>query len=54
MELETVASIRGKNKVILNCFVYVKQQKLTNNVTSYECERHRGAGTNLSECKAKV
>ena len=53
MEVETVASERGKNKVILNGFIYVKQKKLANNVISYECERRRGAGTNLSECKAK-
>ena len=54
MELETVASIRGKNKVILNGFVYIKQKELANNVVSYECERRRGAGKNLSECKAKI
>jgi hypothetical protein len=54
MELETVASIRGKNKILLNGFVYVKQQNLANNVVSYECERRRGAGNNTSECRAKV
>ncbi|KAL3853327.1 hypothetical protein ACJMK2_016875 [Sinanodonta woodiana] len=54
MELETVVSIRGKNKVVLNGFVYVKQKSLANNVISYECERRRGAGKNTSECRAKV
>ncbi|KAL3888256.1 hypothetical protein ACJMK2_000627 [Sinanodonta woodiana] len=54
MELETVASIRGKTKVVLNDFVYVKQKSLANNVTSYECERRRGAGKNTSEYRAKV
>lgn len=54
MEVETVASTRGKNKVILNGFVYVKQKDLANNIVSYECERRRGGGKNLCECKAKV
>ena len=54
MEAETVASIRGKNKIILNGFIYVKQKNLANNVISYECERRRGTGKELSECKAKV
>ena len=27
MEVETVASERGKNEVILNGFIYVKQKK---------------------------
>ena len=54
MELQTVASILGKNKVALDGYVYVKQKKLANNVMSYECERRRGCGRNLSECKAKV
>src|SRR5688572_28024304 len=54
MELETVASIRGKNKVVLNGYVYVKQKNLANDLISFECERRRGSGTTLSECKAKV
>lgn len=54
MEVETVASNCGKNKVVLNGFVYVKQKRLANNITSYECERRTGSGTSASECKAKV
>lgn len=54
MEAATVASIRGKNKILLNGFLYVKQKNLANNVVSFECERRRGSGKGLSECKAKV
>ena len=54
MEAQNVVSIRGKSKIILNGYVYVKQKKLANSITSYECERWRGAGKGLSECKARV
>lgn len=54
MEPETVPSIRGNNKILLNGYVYVKQKLLANNVISYECERRRGKGIGMSQCKAKV
>ena len=54
MDVETVASIRGKNKIILNGFVYIKQKALAKNVISYECERRSGAGLGMCECNVKV
>ena len=35
-------------------FCLCKTKKLANDLISYECERRRGSGTTLSECKAKV
>src|SRR5215831_11580810 len=52
--MDQVMSIRGKNKITLDGYVYVKQKQLANNVTSYECELRRGNGKGLSVCKAKV
>jgi hypothetical protein len=52
--MEQIASIRGKNKITLDGYVYVKQKPLANNATSYECELRRGSGIGLSVCKAKV
>ena len=48
MEVATVASTRGKNNLIVNGYVYEKQQAFANNIVSYECERRRGG-----KCKAK-
>ena len=49
MEVATVADTRGKNKLIVDGYVYEKQKALANNIVSYECERRRGG-----RCKAKL
>ena len=52
--MQAIVSIRGKNKIAINGYVYVKQKDLADNVTSFECEKRRGSGKGLSICKAKV
>ena len=54
MSAETIATERGKNNILLIGYFYVKQKLLANNISSYECERRRGSGKGLSQCKAKV
>ena len=46
--------LRGKTKIAINGYVYVKQKDLADNVTSFECEKRHGSGKGLSICKAKV
>ena len=36
--MDTVTSTRGKNKLIHDGYIYVKQKDLANGVVSYECE----------------
>jgi len=48
--MEFVKSDKGKEKVIFEGYVYVKQKNLANGVVSFECERRR----NKAECKAKI
>ena len=52
--MHKVDSIRGKQKIMYNGYVYVKQKSLANGAISYECEKRRGSGAGLSECKAQV
>ena len=52
--MDKVLSIRGIQKVMHNGYVYVKQKDLAGGVISYECEKRRGNGTRISECKAKI
>ena len=40
--MEKVESIRGKQKIMHNGYVYVKQKDLAAGVISYECEKRRG------------
>ncbi|XP_068246839.1 uncharacterized protein [Palaemon carinicauda] len=47
--MEFVKGERGKMKLIYEGYIYVEQKELANNVTSYECEKHRH-----NNCKAKV
>ena len=54
VEMETVVSIRGKRKIMLNGYVYVKQKNLAKGAISYECELRRGSGRTGSICKARV
>src|SRR5215470_1456834 len=54
MEHTDIATTRGKNKILLNGYLYVKQKDLANNLVSYECELRRGSGRGNSQCKAKV
>ena len=49
-----IVTVRGKTKIAINGYVYVKQKDLADNVTSFECEKRRGSGKGLSICKAKV
>ncbi|XP_077297538.1 uncharacterized protein LOC143919197 [Arctopsyche grandis] len=48
--MEFVKSKKGKEKVIFEGYVYVKQKKLAHGVVSFECEKRR----NKLECKAKI
>ena len=48
--MEFVKSDKGKDKVIFEGYVYVKQKNLANDVVSFECEKRR----NKAECKAKI
>ena len=48
--MEFVKSDKGKDKVIFEGYVYVKQKHLANDVVSFECEKRR----NKAECKAKI
>ena len=52
--MEKVESIRGKQKIMHNGYVYVKQKDLAAGVISYECEKRRGHVNGVSECKAKI
>lgn len=52
--MDKVQSIRGKQKILYNGYVYVKQKVLAGGVISYECEKRRGNLVGVSECKAKV
>jgi hypothetical protein len=54
MACEILQSERGKNKIVADGYIYVKQKALANNIVSFECERRRGNGKGLSECKAKI
>ena len=53
-KMQAIVSIREKNKIAINGYVYVKQKDLADHVTSFECEKRRGSGKGLSICKAKV
>ena len=47
--METVLSVRGKNKVVERGFIYIKNKVLADNTIVYECQlRRRG------ECNAKI
>ena len=48
--MEFVKSDKGKDKVIFEGYVYVKQKNLANDVVLFECEKRR----NKAECKAKI
>lgn len=48
--MQFVKSRKGKEKVIFEDYVYVKQKNLANGVVSFECEKRR----NKLECKAKI
>ena len=52
--MHKVDSIHGKQKIMYNGYVYVTQKSLANGVITYECEKRRGSGAGLSECKAKI
>ena len=52
--MQKVESIRGKQKIMYNGYVYVKQKNLAHRVISYECEKRGGSEAGLSECKAKI
>ena len=52
--MHKVDSIHGKQKIMYNGYVYVKQKSLANGVISYKCEKRHGSGAGLSECKAKI
>lgn len=52
--MKKVTSVRGKNKIMYKGYVYVKQKNLSAGVISYECEKRRGNGTGITECKAKM
>ena len=52
--MQKVESIRGKQKIIHNGNVYVKQKNLADVVISYEYEKRRGSGAGMSGCKAKI
>ena len=46
--------VESIQKIMHDGYVYVKQKSLANGVISYECEKRRGSGAGLSECKAKI
>ena len=52
--MEKVQSIRGKQKIMHNGYIYVKQKDLAAGVISYECEKRQGNVKGVSECKAKI
>ena len=51
IKMEFVQTIKGKNKLFLNGYLYVKQKNLANGYVSYECEKSRQTKV---ECKAKI
>ena len=46
--MQKVESIRGKQKIMYNGYVYVEQKNLADGVISYECEKRGGSGAGLS------
>ena len=48
--MEFIKSSRGKDRLVLDGYLYVKQKDLANGVVSFECEERR----NKASCKAKV
>ena len=52
--MEKVNSTRGKQKIMYNGYVYIKQKNFADGVIGYECEKRRGSGAGLSQCKAKI
>ena len=52
--MQKVESIRGKQKIMQNGYVYVEQKNLADGVIRYKCEKRRGNGAGLSECEAKI
>ena len=48
--MEFIKSDRGKDRLVYDGYVYVKQKYLTTGVVSFECEERRNRAT----CKAKV
>ena len=52
--MEFVKLERGKTRIALNGYLYVKQKGLANEVISYECEKRRQNKDRQGECKAKI
>ena len=49
--IEFITSNKGSLKLLYQCFSYVKQKDLVDNVVSYECVRRRSAN---GTCKARI
>ena len=52
--MEFIETVRGKRKVLLDGYLYVKQKALANGYVSYECEKRRQNKDKQGECKAKI
>ena len=48
--MEFIRSSKGKERLVLDGYLYVKQKDLVNGAVSFECEERRNKAT----CKAKV